>query len=242
MATLRGNPAKPLMGTETGYYNLPAADTGSIPENISGKYMPRLYGEYFNRAVARTYAYELADQGPNAASREENFGLIRYDMTEKPAYTAMKNMIDRLEEPNTSFAPGALDYTIVGGNTSLHHTLLEKSDGTFYLMLWQELACYNRFSETEIINPPLPVTLNLATQVAMASIYLPNDSATPAATYFNTSSISLNVPDKLMVVELSNVPEPGTSCIATAIVLLYAPRQRRRRLVISGRIVESKAA
>jgi len=54
MSTLRGTPApKPLAATETGYYNLPAADTGSIPENISGKYLPRLYAEYFNRGIAR---------------------------------------------------------------------------------------------------------------------------------------------------------------------------------------------
>jgi hypothetical protein len=235
MSTLRGTPAKPLTATETGYYNLPAADTGSIPENISGKYLPRLYGEYFNRGITRTYAYELADQGPNTANREENFGLVRYDMTEKPAYTAMENLIDLLEEPGQSgFAAGALDYTITGGNATLHHALLEKSGGSFYLLLWQDLACYNRFAETEIVNAPLPVTLSFPAPVGTASVFFPNDSASAAATYLNTSTINLSVPDRMMVVQLSNVPEPtaaGTALIAAAIVLLHAPRKTRRRLV-----------
>jgi hypothetical protein len=209
MATLRGSPAKPLMATESGYFNQPAAQTGSIPENISGKYLPRLYTEYFNRGIERTYLYELADQGPDLLDREQNFGLLRYDMTEKPAYVATKNLIGLLAEPGASFTPSSLDYGIVGGTAALHHTLLQKSDGTFYLLLWQELPGYNRFMETEIVNPPLSVTLTLNTDVALARTFLPNDSATAIASYLNPDSINLSVPDRMLVVELTTVPEPG---------------------------------
>src|SRR5438093_10226746 len=93
MNTLRGSPQKPLVCTETGYYNQPAADVGSIPENISAKYIPRAYAEYFNRGIGRTYLYEMADQGPDLTQREQNFGLVHFDMTEKPGYTALKNTI-----------------------------------------------------------------------------------------------------------------------------------------------------
>ena len=64
LATLRGTPAKPLMSTETGYYNNPV-QFGWIPENLAAKYVPRLYAEYFNRGIERTYLYELANQGPD---------------------------------------------------------------------------------------------------------------------------------------------------------------------------------
>jgi hypothetical protein len=227
MATLQGS--KPLATTETGYFNQPAAQTGSIPENISGKYMPRLYAEYFNRGISRTYAYELADQGPNTASREENFGLVRYDMTEKPAFGAMKNLIDLLEEPGQGgFTPGALDYTITGGNATLHHTLLQKSGGVFYLLLWQDLPCYNRFAESEIVNAPLGVTLNFASPVAAANVYFPNDSAAPAATYFNASSFNVSVPDRMMVIAL--VPEPAAAGFAATLLPgLWTLRRRRAR-------------
>jgi hypothetical protein len=47
---LRGGPTQPLMSTETGYYNDPV-QFGWIPENLSAKYVPRLYAEYFNRGI-----------------------------------------------------------------------------------------------------------------------------------------------------------------------------------------------
>jgi hypothetical protein len=228
MSTLRGSPAKPLMSTETGYYNEPAPDTGSIPEHISGKYMPRLFAEYFNRGVQRTYSYELADQGPDLTEGEQNFGLLRYDMTEKPAYVAIENLIDLLEEPGApAFTPASLDYTISSTDAALHHTLLQKSDGTFYLMLWQERAGFNRFAGTDINVAPLPVTLTLNTDISLARIFFPNDSAFPTGTFSNPDLLNLNVLDKMMVLELSTVPEPASAALlvtAAGAVLL-----RRRR-------------
>ena len=228
MASLRGSPAKPLMATESGYFNQPAVQTGAIPENISAKYLPRLYAEYFNRGIKRTYVYELADQGPDLSQREQNFGLLRFDLTEKPAYVATKNLIGLLEEPGASFTPGSLDYAIAGGTAALHHTLLQKSDGRFYLLLWQELAGYNRFAEAEIINAPLNVTLTLNTDVALARTYLPNDSAVATASYLNPDSLNLSVPDRMLVVELTTVPEPAIMGVLP-LAWLAARRGQRRR-------------
>ena len=215
LSTLRGSPAKPLMSTETGYYNEPAPDTGSIPEHISGKYMPRLFAEYFNRGVQRTYSYELADQGPDLSQREQNFGLLRYDMTEKPAFVAIENLIDLVEEPGAApaFTPASLDYTINSTDAALHHTLLQKSDGRFYLMLWQERAGFNRFAGTDIDVAPLPVTLTLNTDISLARVFFPNDSAFPTATFANPDLLNLNVLDKMMVLELSTVPEPASAAL-----------------------------
>jgi hypothetical protein len=230
MNTLRGAPPKPLIATESGYFNQPFAQTGSIPETISGQYMPRLYAEYFNSGISRTYAYELVDQGPSTANREENFGLLRFDMSEKPAFVAMKNVIHLLEEPGADFVPGSLDYTLSSASdiSQVHHTLLQKSDGTFYLLLWQEEPAYNRFAESEIINPALAVTLTLNQPIDAARTYLPNLSLTPTATYAVPATIDLSVPDQMLIVELS-VPEPGATGAAlggwAAISLL-----RRRRI------------
>ena len=232
LTSLRGtSPTKPLMATESGYFNQPASSTGSIPENISGKYMPRLYAEYFNSGVERTYVYELVDQGPNTANRKENFGLLRFGMTEKPAFTAMKNTIALLEEPGANFDPGSLDYTLTSAAdiSQVHHTLLQKSDGTFYLLLWQEEPGYNRFAESEIINAPLAVTLTLNQPIDVARTYLPNQSVAPTATYAGPTVINLSVPDQMLIVELS-IPEPGA---AGALVggLAATGLLRRRRVV-----------
>ena len=81
MSALRGT--KPLWATESGYYNQLPTNTKSVPEYVSAKYIPRLYGEFFNRGIGRTYLYELADQWSDPNAREQNFGLLRWDTSEK---------------------------------------------------------------------------------------------------------------------------------------------------------------
>jgi len=229
MATLRGS--KPLASTETGYYNLPAADVGSIPENVAGKYMLRLYGEYFNRGTTRVYPYELADQGPDTTDKEQNFGLLHFDMSEKPAYVATKNLLNLLKEPNAgNYSPQSLDYTITSASSlaSVHHTLLQKADGRFYLMLWQEATSYNRTSETEINVAPISATLSFGNTFGLIRMYLPNDSAAEQALYLSTNSINLNILDKMTVVELSQAPEPGIGLISILMLASLTSRKDRK--------------
>ncbi|HEX8522064.1 MAG TPA: hypothetical protein VF669_07400 [Tepidisphaeraceae bacterium] len=233
MSQLRGS--KPLIATESGYYNEPAANSKAVPELTIGKYTPRLYAEFFNRGVQRTYLYELADQGPDKTVREQNFGLLRYDMTEKPAFIALKNLIDLLEESSFSGSAGSqsVNYTMTspGSLANVHHTLLQKKDGRFYLLLWQELLGYNSVSKTEINNPPVPVTLTFEASFKTLGTYLPGQSATPTAVQYNANVLNINVPDQMMVIELNNVPEPAAVAIPAlaAICLLRSCAPRRPR-------------
>ena len=97
-----------------------------------------------------TYIYELADQGPDPV-REQNFGLLRYDMTEKPAYSAVKNLIDLLEEPGANFTPTSLAFTLTAPST-VHNTLLQKSDGRYLMLLWNEVLSYDSVNKVDL-NP-----------------------------------------------------------------------------------------
>jgi broad specificity phosphatase PhoE len=201
MAKLRGD--RPLWATESGYYNEPAAHARAVPEKVAGKYTPRLLAEFFNRGVARTYLYELADQGTDKAAREQNFGLLRHDMTEKPAYAAVKNLVALLAEPKPKpFTPGSLDFTLTPADERIHHTLLQKGDGRFYLLVWQEVLSYDGVAKREIDNPPVSVTLTL-TEPLDARTYLPDESTKPTATQPGVKSLNLSVPDHVLVVELS---------------------------------------
>jgi hypothetical protein len=232
MATLRGS--KPLMSTETGYYNNPV-QFGWIPENLAAKYIPRLYAEYFNRNIDRAYLYEFANQGPDTTDREQNFGLVRFDLSEKPGFTALKNLIDLVEEPGApSFTPASLSYTLTSSSSlaSVHHTLVEKSDGTFYLMLWQEVPVFNRTTNNnqgaEIVNVPLAATLTLTTSIAQARLFQPNNSSNPTATYSNPTTISLSIPDQMLIIQLipTAVPEPRSIFLLIATLAMTARRRR----------------
>ena len=220
---LIASPPKPIMATETGYYNKPN-DGGQVSELAAGKYVPRLFGEYFNRGIARTYSYELVDENPTT-DKESNFGLLRWDLTPKPAYTALKNTIDLLKEPGqTSFAAGSLNLTITAPST-VHHTLLEKSDGTYYLLLWNDLLSWNLSTQTDIVNSDVAVQVALNSTFPEVRTYLPNVSTSPTADLFNASTLNLNVPDQMMVVAL--LPVPGTSSLSVIALLMWTSRRRR---------------
>ena len=207
MAELRGD--KPLWATETGYFNRSATDTRNVPESVAGKYVPRLLAEFFNRGVARTYLYELADQGKDPAAREQNFGLLRFDLTEKPAFTALKHLIRILQEPKAKpFTPGSLDFTLTptaaGADVAaVHHTVLQKSDGTFYLLLWHDLPGFDRTTQKDITNAPLPATLSVNGKFEPAKVYRPSRSTTPVATHDRPGAVKLEIPDEVIIVELT---------------------------------------
>lgn len=221
-------PPRPIWATETGYYNKPA-DGGQVSEAAMGKYVPRLFGEYFNRGVARTYSYELVDQNPTS-DKESNFGLLRWDLSPKPAYTALKNLIGLLEPAGTAgFTPGSTDFTLTTSATRVRHTLLQRSDGSFCLLQWNDVATWSLANQRDIVNADVAVTLTLGDEFDRARVFLPNVSTEPTATYADPKTLTLSVPDQVMVVEFSNVPEPalawGVGAVTASGLLL---RQRRR--------------
>ncbi len=78
---------KPMAATETGYSTF----NNGCPKN-SGEIHAPPFLEYFRKGIARTCAYELVDEFADSAksNREANFGLLRHNLTPKPAYTAVK--------------------------------------------------------------------------------------------------------------------------------------------------------
>ncbi len=219
---------KPLRPTETGYHTA-ARWNGPHPgvsERAAGRYMPRLFLEYFNRGISRTYSYELIDlkPDPRGLDREKNFGLLRNDGTEKPAYRSMKNLISVLDDPGRSFKPGSLDYSLTGDTRNVHRTLLQKRDGTFYLILWQEVSGYNLNTKRDVPVPGRNVTLNVNKTVGGAATYLTNNSANPTKRYSagQARRLSLTVPDHPLVVEISpQAQKPDPSPRSGSLPALY---------------------
>jgi hypothetical protein len=177
--------AKPVMATETGY-NTAVASSGElkpVSEDAMATYVPRLFLEYFARGVARTYSYELLDEypDPGSADPESNFGLLRNDLSPKPAFTALRNTIWILSDPGAPFVPEALDYTLGGDLGDLHRVLLEKRDGSYYLALWRASEVWDPTSRTPVAAPERAVEVSLGRRVKSAALYLPNASPNPTA-------------------------------------------------------------
>lgn len=196
---------KPLIASETGYHNAINATNyySGVSERASGKYLSRLFFEYFNAGVYRTYLYNLIDDGTSTTDASHNWGLLRYNGTPKPQFTAIKNIIALLKDPGPAFTPGQLNYTLSGSLTNVHHTLVHKRDGRFYLVLWQEVSSFNASTKVDINVAPVAVTLQLGNSAKSVNVYRPLSSTTPIAQYTATQTVSLSVPDEALIVEMA---------------------------------------
>lgn len=197
-------PGKPIVATETGWHNAVTDTTASQPgvsEQAARKYVPRLYLEYFNRSIKRSFLYEFVDE-KSAVLQEAKFGLLRYDGSPKPAFTALKNLITLLKDPGPGFTTKSLDYTLGGDTTNVHRVLLQKRNGAFYLILWQEVPSFNLSTKQDVTVATRKVTLTLNTAVSKAVIYQPVLTTNSLAQATTPRQLTLNVPDHPLIVEL----------------------------------------
>ncbi len=179
---------KPLWATETGY--LTRAVPGKQPhvsEEAAAKYIPRLFAEYFLRGVERTYLFELMDDAGEGAKRNK-FGLIRGDLTPKPAFYALHELIVLLTDRGPAFEPGRLTCDLDAPD-DVRTLLLQKRDGTFYLLLWQPADSYRRgdvsVSPKQVrLTFPSPVTVLNANPHVMAEGTVHELTATDAVSVY----------------------------------------------------------
>ena len=166
--------------------------------------MARQFAEFFRREILRTCQYELADQaklGP-----EGLFGLLRLNITEKPAFRAVKNLITILTDKGSDFKPDSLDYALDGNINNTRHMLFQKRNGSFYLMIWLEVSSWDVQHRIDLYPPPQEVLFTLLTNynVSNATVYTMDNNADlntfvlPIVNY----QMTLNVTDKISIIQL----------------------------------------
>jgi hypothetical protein len=214
-SSVTGN--KPVIATETGYSNsyLDAGHRG-ISEAASAKYLPRLFLEHFNAGVVKTFNYEFIDSFPDDTytNGEAHFGLLRTDLSYKPAAVAIKNLIALLKDPGADFAPRPLNYTITSGANApdIHHTLLQKRDGSFWLALWQNVASYDAANRQDLVVDPVNVAMAFnGIPVVTATTYVPNASVDPNGAVNAAQIVNVAVDDRVTLVRLLLAREGDTN-------------------------------
>lgn len=198
---------KPIIITETGYHNAIHEEhqQPGVSEAAAAKYIPRLYLENYLHGIVRTYLYELMDEGgePGMTDPEKHWGLVRADGSEKPAFFALKNLISEVGDANAPASLAPLAFALIAQAPQIHHLLLQKSSGTYDLVLWQEVPSYDLRSHTDIENAAVPATLTLARQARRISVYQPVTEGSAMQTSTNTQSVALAISDAPVVVEIS---------------------------------------
>ncbi|WP_145271374.1 glycoside hydrolase 5 family protein [Tautonia plasticadhaerens] len=203
---------KPIVATETGYHNR-LAERGhpGVSETAEAKYLPRLLLTYFDHGIARAYLYEFADEKPDPeyGDKEQHFGLLRVDGTPKPAFVALKNLIALLADPGPAFEPGALAHALEGDQQDIRRVLLARRDGTFDLILWQEVPSFDLSTREDIEVVPRALTLRLPAPVGRVEVYRPITSTEPDGRVEGRSEVPLRVPDDPLIVRIKPGPPGG---------------------------------
>lgn len=214
-------PTKPFLVTETGYCtNVSLAGAPCISQRAQAKYtLRRVFSIFQENPRNKSFLYEFVDQGTTNGNAENDWGIIRTDMTRKPAFYAMKNAIKILEDKGeTDFTPNALVYGLTGATSNIASVLMQKKDGRFYLAIWQKARVYNEPAKSDITVAPVSVTLTLSAPASAINVYLPtalnrsnpNDGVVPVNVYTDVTTVNLQVPDEVMIVEIGGEPgEPG---------------------------------
>jgi hypothetical protein len=221
--------SKPVIATETGYHTALGGNGEHEPvsEQAMATYLPRLYLEYFRRGIPRTFSYELLDEGPGGVEQEDSFGLLRNDLTPKPAFDALRSTIRLLDDPGPAFTPVPLDYRVGGDRTGLSRLLLQKRDGSYYLALWRSESVWDTASRSPLQPYGGIVQLRFRRTIKSAVAYLPSRS-NDAATVLNGEAGQIEVP-------------VGADAVIVALSIGKPIRPGRIRLWLSRRWVPAGA-
>jgi hypothetical protein len=193
-------PGMPIEVTETGYIAYPTTSTPfTVPESVEAAYLPRTLLLDFQHGIKRTYLYELLDEVSSPG-----YGILRDDLSPKPAYTAVENLIANLQDQGPAFVPGGLAYSIEGGGGSLNHVLLEKRDGSFWLVLWLEESSFDPASTTATPVAPQQVTLTLGSLFARQILQWDATGTMSASNAtMHGNALTLAVSDQITIVKIT---------------------------------------
>lgn len=193
-------PGKPVITTETGYIN-DLTKANSIPEDVSGKYLPRLLLEQWLHGIHRTYIYELVDIGTQFT--DNGFGLLHNDFSPKPGYNAIKSLLGLLTDSGPAFSLGNLDYKLSGNVANVHHLLLEKRDGTFYLAIWIEQPGYDVNARQPLLVAAQTVSIDTAQPMKITRHWLDAGGNLQTSVLGTGQMQTIAVSDQVTILEIA---------------------------------------
>ena len=209
-------PTVPRVTTETGWVT---QGTDAITQDQQGKLFMNLYLDAFKEGWSDTFIYMLHD-----SSSQGYWGLVNTDYSDKLSATYMHNMTTILADTSSAFTPGSVNYSIPNEPSTVHDMLIEKSNGTYELAVWDEEATG---SDT--------VTVNLGATYGTVNLYDPTVGTSPTQTLTNASSVTLTLSDHPMIIELPALESLAGTPIANSLAPSLTPNQL-------GRVVQAAIA
>ncbi len=204
-------PGKPVYVTETGI------STSGYASSFWGVADPYTQGiidvnallDAYNDGAVKTFIYDLMDDTNQSSAQEDHFGLFNIDGTPKPAATDIRNLISLLSDDTPPAQLGTLRYSISGLPSTASSMLLEKSDGKFYIIVWNGNATL--YNGTSDVRPPeIPVFIALGSDAQEIDTYDPILGQTAQQTLTDTASVSFELSADPIIVEVVPQSAPTT--------------------------------
>ena len=170
---------------------------------MAAKYSLRSLLAYFSLGVQRVYLYELINEEPDLVGEvSRHRGLLRADGSRKPAFGALANLLALLADPGGPLQASALSYALQGEIADVQQLLLQKRDGSFQLLLWQEVASWDQAAQQPLVVPDVSVTLVLESAAQTIDVFRPLASSVSEASHVSTAQVLVSVPDHPIVVSI----------------------------------------
>jgi hypothetical protein len=193
--------------SETGYHNALAATAGGPPasEQATAVYLPRLLLAAFGAGVRRTFIYELVDGKPDPAlvDPEQHFGLLRNDLSPKPAFTAIQTLIAALggSSAESPRLPLRWDLRIEGG-AEVKRLSLFRRDGSRVIALWRPISVWDRDARRDVAPEPVSATLAFGPKARDVVVWRPSRSTRPVMRREDVRTVPLSLEGDVVLVSL----------------------------------------
>ena len=122
----------PRVTTETG-----ATISGRMTEELQARMYLSCYLSQFTQGWSHTAMYILRDRSDEAGN--QSFGFFDKDYRPRKAAHYLHNMTTLLDDDRPAKRLSSVAYTIENQSAEVHDLLLQKSDGSFALVIWGEL-------------------------------------------------------------------------------------------------------
>lgn len=179
----------PRVTTETG-----ATIGGAVTEETHAINLLTLYLDQFKRGWSHTAVYLLRDRSDEGGNQQ--FGFYKPDYTPRKAALYLHNLTTILADRTTNVSPGKLAYAIPNPPATVHDLLLQKSDGTFELVVWNEQ-----------VTGSATVTLKFDRAVPVI-MYDPTMGTQPTRNLTQTRAVTLTLSNHPVVLEIPTRTTP----------------------------------
>jgi hypothetical protein len=174
----------PKVSTETGWLT---QGNGAITDEQQARVFLNLYLAAYKRGWSYTFIYMLRDDPVQGY-----WGLFDTSYQPKKSGLYLHNLTTILADSGTVQATGTLDYAIPAEPPTVHDLLMQKSDGTFALAVWDERPGGGTDA----------VTVSLGKTRPVVNVYDPTTGTSPTQTLSNVGSVMLTLSDHPVILAI----------------------------------------